>query len=82
MSSLNFGCASVREKSIAYENNDSSKQKLVIVQTLHIEYDFSLKKLMVVGWRSCLTQCRTVTEVKHGRARSGVGWVTAQVIDQ
>ena len=36
----------------------------------------------VVGWRSCLTQCRTVTEVKHGRARSGVGWVTAQVIDQ
>ena len=32
---------------------------------------------MVVGWRSCLTQCRTVTEVKHGRARSGVGWVTA-----
>ena len=33
--------------------------------------------LMVVGWRSCLTQCRTVTEVKHGRARSGVGWVTA-----
>ena len=38
--------------------------------------------IMVVGWRSCLTQCRTVTEVKHGRARSGVGWVTAQVIDQ
>ena len=37
---------------------------------------------LVVGWRSCLTQCRTVTEVKHGRARSGVGWVTAQVIDQ
>ena len=37
---------------------------------------------MVVGWCSCLTQCRTVTEVKHGRARSGVGWVTAQVIDQ
>ena len=36
----------------------------------------------VVGWRSCLTQCCTVTEVKHGRARSGVGWVTAQVIDQ
>ena len=31
----------------------------------------------VVGWRSCLTQCRTVTEVKHGRARSGVGWVTS-----
>ena len=38
--------------------------------------------LIVVGWRSCLTQCCTVTEVKHGRARSGVGWVTAQVIDQ
>ena len=38
--------------------------------------------ILVVGWRSCLTQCRTVTEVKHGRARSGVGWVTAQVIDQ
>ena len=36
----------------------------------------------MVGWRSCLTQCRMVTEVKHGRARSGVGWVTAQVIDQ
>ena len=35
----------------------------------------------VVGWSSCLTQCRTVTEVKHGRARSGVGWVTAQVIE-
>ena len=34
------------------------------------------------GWRSCLTQCRTVTEVKHSRVRSGVGWVTAQVIDQ
>ena len=39
-------------------------------------------KPLVVGWRSCLTQCCTVTEVKHGRARSGVGWVTAQVIDQ
>ena len=37
---------------------------------------------LVVGWRSGLTQCRTVTEVKHGRARSAVGWVTAQVIDQ
>ena len=36
--------------------------------------------IVVVGWRSCLTQCRMVTEVKHGRARSGVGWVTAQVI--
>ena len=45
MSSLNFRCASVREKSIAYENNDSYKQKLVIVQTLHIEYDFSLKMI-------------------------------------
>ena len=42
MSSLNFGCASVREKSIAFENNDSCKQKLVIIQTLHIEYDFKL----------------------------------------
>ena len=39
----NFGCASVRKKSITYENNDSSKQRLVIVRTLHIEYDFSLK---------------------------------------
>ena len=38
--------------------------------------------VMVVGWRSCLTQCRMVTEVKHGRARSGVGWVTAQVPDR
>ena len=28
---------------------------------------------MVVGWRIGLTQCRTATEVKHGRARSGVG---------
>ena len=43
MSSLNFGCASVGEKSITYENNDSCKQKLVIVHTLQIEYDFSLK---------------------------------------
>ena len=43
MSSLNFGCASVREKSVTYENNDSCKQKLIIVQTLQIEYDFSLK---------------------------------------
>ena len=43
MSSLNFGRASVREKSITYENNDSCKQKLVIVQILHIEYDFSFK---------------------------------------
>ena len=39
----NFGCASVRENSITYENNDSCKQRLVIVRTLHIEYDFSLK---------------------------------------
>ena len=36
-------CASVREKSITYENNDSCKQRLVIVRTLHIKYDFSLK---------------------------------------
>ena len=44
MSSLqtNFGCASVREKSITYENNDSCKQRLVIVWTRHTEYDFSL----------------------------------------
>ena len=40
-----------------------------------------MMRVYVVGWRSCLTQCRTVTEVKHGRARSGVGWVTTQVID-
>ena len=26
-----------------YENNDSCKQRLVIVRTLHIQYDFSLK---------------------------------------
>ena len=31
------------EKSITYENNDSCKQRLVIVRTLHTEYDFSLK---------------------------------------
>ena len=30
-------------KSITYENNDSCKQKLVIVRKLHIEYDLSLK---------------------------------------
>ena len=34
---------SVRKKSITYENNDSCKQRLVIVWKLHIEYDFSLK---------------------------------------
>ena len=28
---------------MTYENNDSWKQRLVIVRTLHIEYDFSLK---------------------------------------
>ena len=38
-----FGCESVRGKSITYQNNDSCKQKLVIVRKLHIEYDFSLK---------------------------------------
>ena len=38
--------------------------------------------IVVVGWRIGLTQCRTASEVKHGRARSGVGWVTAQVINQ
>ena len=45
MSSLltNFGCASVGKKSITYENNDSCKQRLLTVRTLHIEYDFSLK---------------------------------------
>ena len=47
MSSLNFRYASVREKSITYENNDSCKQKLVVVQTLHIEYDFSIFSLLV-----------------------------------
>ena len=31
------------KKSITYENNDSCKQRLVIVLTLHIKYDFSLK---------------------------------------
>ena len=33
----NFGCACVRKKAIAYENNHSCKQKLVIVLILHIE---------------------------------------------
>ena len=28
---------------MTYENNDSCKQRLVIVQTLHIEYNFSLE---------------------------------------
>ena len=37
---------------------------------------------MVVGWRIGLTQCRTATEVKHGRARPGVGWVTSRTGDQ
>ena len=41
-----------------------------------------LDVILVVGWRIGLTQRRTATEVKHGRARSGVGWVTAQVINQ
>ena len=47
MSSLetNFRCASVRKKSITYEYNDPSKQRQVIVPTLHIEYDFILKVL-------------------------------------
>ena len=48
MSSLktNFGCVSVRKKSITDENNDSCKQRLLIVRTLHIEYDFSLKSFL------------------------------------
>ena len=33
----------VRKKSITYENNDSCKQRLVIVLTLDIEWIFSLK---------------------------------------
>ena len=33
----------VGKKSITYENNDSCKQKLVIVLRVHIEYNFSLK---------------------------------------
>ena len=39
------------------------------------------QSIVVVGWCIGLTQCRTATEVKHGRARLGVGWVTAQVIN-
>ena len=38
-----FGCACVRKKSVTYENNDSCKQRLIIVLTLHIECNFSLK---------------------------------------
>ena len=37
------GCACVRKKSIAYENNYSCKQRLVIVLRLDIECNFSLK---------------------------------------
>ena len=37
----NFGCACVRKKSIINKNNDSCKQRLIIV--LDIECDFSLK---------------------------------------
>ena len=39
-----------------------------------------MRSSTMVGWRIGLTQCRMATEVKHGRARSGVGWVTAQPI--
>ena len=39
----NVGCACVRKKSVTYENNDSCKQRLVIVLTLHIECNFNLK---------------------------------------
>ena len=54
---------------------------------IHNDYPVTPEKVkvsnnMVVGWCIGLTQCRTATEVKHGRARSGVGWVTAQVINQ
>ena len=35
--------ACVRKKSVTYENNDSCKQRLVIVLTLHIECNFNLK---------------------------------------
>ena len=37
---------------------------------------------LVVGWGSGLTQRRSVIEVKHGRARSGVGYVTASTNSQ
>ena len=37
------GCADIKEKSLAFENNDSCKQRLVIVVTLHVECNFSLK---------------------------------------
>ena len=41
----NFGCACDRnwKKLITYENNDLCKLRLVIVLTLHIEFNFSLK---------------------------------------
>ena len=43
MSSLStdVGCASVRKKSVTYENNHSCKHRLVIVLRLHIECNFS-----------------------------------------
>ena len=38
----NVGCACVRKNSVTYENDDSCKQRLVIVLTLHIEFNFNL----------------------------------------
>ena len=60
MSSLyktNFGCASVREKSITYENNDSCKQRLVIdghfilnmISALKVLFSLSLTHLFVIN---------------------------------
>ena len=36
-------CMPVSKKSVTYENNDSCKQRLVVVLTLHVEYNFNLK---------------------------------------
>ena len=35
------------KKSVTYENNDSCKQRLVVVLTLHIERNFNLKVFFV-----------------------------------
>ena len=40
---MEYAC--VRKKSVTYENNDSCKQRLVIVLTFHIECNFNLKVL-------------------------------------
>ena len=40
---INFGCGCVRKESVTHENNDSCKERLVIVLRLHTECNFSLK---------------------------------------